>query len=234
MIKYPLTCVDNFFDNPASIVNYANSLSYTYDTEGRWPGYRSEQLHIINPDFFSYICIKYLRIHHTVEDLKDLYYKANASFQIVNTKYTEGWIHTDYPIAHTFIIYLSTLADLNSGTSFYELKDGAKTIPNAYSEAKKTYYNKIRENVPFTKDEEKYFKKIHKLNNSLFYETASFKNVFNRCIGFDGHMWHGAGKFETNINQDRLTLIVFFEDISSNTTGLQRSYSTPFTHMSSR
>ena len=42
MIKYPLTCVDNFFDNPASIVNYANSLSYTYDTEVMVTGLNSE------------------------------------------------------------------------------------------------------------------------------------------------------------------------------------------------
>ncbi len=44
-------------------------------------------------------------------------------------------------------------------------------------------------------------------------------------------MWHGAGKFETNVHQDRLTLIVFFDEISTPTTGLQRSYSTPFTSM---
>ena len=52
MIKYPLTCIDNFFENPSSIVNYANTLSYEADEEGRWPGYRSQPLHIINPDFF--------------------------------------------------------------------------------------------------------------------------------------------------------------------------------------
>tara|TARA_R100000988_G_scaffold6169_1_gene3500 strand:+ start:1124 stop:1831 length:708 start_codon:yes stop_codon:yes gene_type:complete len=229
MIKYPLTCIDNFFQNPTSIVNYANTLSYEADDEGRWPGYRSQPLHIIYPDFFSHICIKYLRAHHSEEDMKHLYYQANAHFQIVNTKYTEGWIHTDYPVNHTFIIYLSPLADLNSGTSFYEQKDGAKTIPNDYASAKKLYYKKIRDNVEITEKEKKFFNKVHKLNNSLFTETASFKNLFNRCIGFDGYLWHGAGKFDTNIDQDRLTLIVFFNEISTPTTGLQRSYSTPFT-----
>ena len=231
MIKYPLTCIDNFFDNPSSVANYANSLNFYPDPEGRWPGYRSEQLHVINPDFFSYICVKYLRAHHNEDDLKHLYYRADARFQIVNTKYTEGWIHTDYPVTHTFIVYLSPLADLNSGTSFYELKDGAKTIPNSYPDAKKIYYQKIKDNIPFTEKEKRFYNKIHKLNNSLFYETASLKNIFNRCIGFDGYMWHGAGKFETNVHQDRLTLIVFFDEISAPTTGLQRSYSTPFTSM---
>ena len=230
MIKYPLTCIDNFFDDPQSISKFAESLKYTPDPLNRWPGCRSETLYSINQDLFNYVCIKYLRAHHSQEEQKNLFYKADARFQIVNTEYTEGWIHTDYPIVHTMITYLSPSVDLDSGTSIYKLKDGAKTIDKSIFDIKKEYYRKVKENEKFTKKEEKHFAKIQKLNNDLFYETASFKNVFNRCIGFDGYMWHGAGKFKTNLKKDRLTLIIFFHEISSDVTGIQRCYSTPHTN----
>ena len=193
MIKYPLTCIDNFFDDPQSISKFAESLKYTPDPLNRWPGCRSETLYSINQDLFNYVCIKYLRAHHSQEEQKNLFYKADARFQIVNTEYTEGWIHTDYPIVHTMITYLSPSVDLDSGTSIYKLKDGAKTIDKSIVDIKKEYYRKVKENEKFTKKEEKHFAKIQKFNNDLFFETASFKNVFNRCIGFDGYMWHGAG-----------------------------------------
>ena len=36
--------VDNFFDDPEALVDYAKSLPMESDTEGRWPGKRSKQL----------------------------------------------------------------------------------------------------------------------------------------------------------------------------------------------
>ena len=46
MIKYPLTCIDNFFDDPQSISKFAESLKYTPDPLNRWPGSRSETISV--------------------------------------------------------------------------------------------------------------------------------------------------------------------------------------------
>ena len=50
---YPITCVDNFFDTPDDIKNYAKTLDYNYSKEGKWPGERSNHLHEINFNFYK-------------------------------------------------------------------------------------------------------------------------------------------------------------------------------------
>ena len=57
--------------------------------------------------------------------------------------------------------------------------------------------------------------------NSNFEETDRFNNLYNRCIGFDASIWHGANNLQSN--DERLTLIIFFSFISGPMTGLQRS-----------
>ena len=61
-------------------------------------------------------------------------------------------------------------------------------------------------------------------SNNDFEETVRFANVYNRCIGFDAAEWHAANQFsQTNEEESRLTLIVFWHEISCAQTGLQRS-----------
>ena len=61
-------------------------------------------------------------------------------------------------------------------------------------------------------------------NNNLFKEVIRFSNVYNRCIGFDGSQWHSANDF-SNIDkeEERLTLIMFWEAIVGQPTGLHRT-----------
>ena len=39
---YPTIQVQNFFKNPDEIVEYSKQLKFDYDSEGRWPGKRSD------------------------------------------------------------------------------------------------------------------------------------------------------------------------------------------------
>ena len=66
-------------------------------------------------------------------------------------------------------------------------------------------------------------KKYRKESNSDFEETVRFSNVYNRCIGFDAMEWHAANEFSQKTKNPRLTLIIFWNEISSGQTGLQRS-----------
>ena len=60
-------------------------------------------------------------------------------------------------------------------------------------------------------------KKLLKENNDSFEETISFNSKFNRVIMFDSSLHHAAQKFvEENIEEDRLTLIGFFNNINAN------------------
>ena len=53
---YPNLIVDNFFEDPDSIVDLSKNLQYSSSDDGRWPGLRSNYLHRIYPRLFDYIC----------------------------------------------------------------------------------------------------------------------------------------------------------------------------------
>ena len=44
-MTYPITIIDNFFDDPDAIVELANSLDYYAPETGNWPGVRTKRLH---------------------------------------------------------------------------------------------------------------------------------------------------------------------------------------------
>ena len=61
-------------------------------------------------------------------------------------------------------------------------------------------------------------------DNGNFEETVRFSNVYNRCIGFDGSNWHSANSFaQDSKEEERLTLIIFWMEITGPQTGLQRT-----------
>ena len=45
-MTFPVTIVDNFFDDPDAIVEVANNLKYFNPQGGHWPGTRTKNLHI--------------------------------------------------------------------------------------------------------------------------------------------------------------------------------------------
>jgi len=52
---YPNLIVDNFFEDPDSIVDLSENIEYTPSSDGRWPGFRSNYLHRIYPRLFDFI-----------------------------------------------------------------------------------------------------------------------------------------------------------------------------------
>ena len=62
-MTFPLTIVDDFFDDPDAIVELANSCMY-FDTDvGNWPGKRTEQLYEIDNRFFNYFGEKIFKLY---------------------------------------------------------------------------------------------------------------------------------------------------------------------------
>ena len=61
----------------------------------------------------------------------------------------------------------------------------------------------------------------HTNDCSFFETTVRFANIYNRCIGFDSSYWHCANDFSKN-KQPRLTLIIFWYEIVSGQSGIQR------------
>ena len=53
-MTYPITIVDDFFEDPDAIVAMADELKYYPPDRGNWPGVRTKQLHVVEERFFNY------------------------------------------------------------------------------------------------------------------------------------------------------------------------------------
>jgi len=50
---FPLQIIDNFFEDPKEVVNFANTLDFNTGSYGYWPGTRTFPLHEVNYNFFN-------------------------------------------------------------------------------------------------------------------------------------------------------------------------------------
>jgi hypothetical protein len=205
---WPTLCVDNFFINPYEIKKYALSLDYNHPKEGHYPGKRTEALHKINSDFHTLITTKILKLLYPM-NTDDLTWAAKSYFQKIdgNIYSQSGWVHQD-PDEFTVLIYLSH--HKNCGTSIFSSKDINSKIINNQSRVE-VHLKASLENKKIGEDSKELIS-----NNSQFEKTITFNSKFNRLILFDSSHYHAAEKFnEIGINEDRLTLIIFFESIFS-------------------
>ncbi len=214
---FPL-CVDNFFDKPDTIREWANSLPKERSVEGSWPGYRTAPLHEIDNEFHITLMLKVLSAYYDLKYANVSWSSCRAHFQVI-PKYSNedddvkniGWIHQDDGDELAGIIYLTPNADVNSGTSLFSLK---KEHENTYlkfsnNPHKHAMYNGMRI------DKEEYKNALHQ-HNDKFLETLKFGNVYNRLIVYGSQEYHRANSFVTN-SEDRMTLVFFMNGIKSGT-----------------
>ena len=204
---WPNICVDNFFENPKKILDFSSSLNYKIADDGRWPGKRTDLLHLVNPEFFNWSTKKILSILYPLEiNNKNFMWTATQYFQKISSKiYTNtGWIHRDDPDEFTVIIYLSN--HKNCGTSLYEPKEFAYCgIHEDFKQKSYLTLNKKLINDTQHLNE----------NNDRFTKIFTFPSKFNRLVLFDSNYFHAADQFidKDNLTEDRLTLITFFKEL---------------------
>lgn len=208
-MKYPTIIQDNFFKEPYHMLDYANSLEYTENDEN-YPGARTDCLSKINYDLYDSICLKALGLYDKVTGLTEQDvtkgYKIGLYFQKIQPQFGEGWVHIDYPAECTFLVYLNPNAPLDSGTSFYQIKNEYKTkvvdkLTNGLLEKKEAAYKHL-DNQGIEESEE-----ARKENNKIYEKTLDIGNVFNRLIMFDADIPHAQNNM--NYEHERITLVGF-------------------------
>ena len=165
-LKFPITIVDDFFDNPDEGRKFAQSLDYEKDLENRWPGSRTKPLHEISPIFYEKVMYRYLNIYYDTHQ-KNVNWCASMFFQKVDKSYNSGWVHSDIGCIVSNIVYLDKLSDPNTGTTIYEPKDYINVTFKNNEQKKKFFAGKIDNDEKFRNE-----------NNKQFRESVIIKNRY--------------------------------------------------------
>lgn len=205
MKKFPVTIVDNFYENPEIIREFALSQKF-YPSNGRYPGSRTDLLSDLNKNFFDTFCKKVTSLFYDFNNI-ELEWKVETTFQKIGklsknkeSKFNEGWIHYD-PYVFSGIIYLS---ENSVGTNIYDPID-----PND------TKYDQYQRDIFYSGGEiteEEYANGIIE-NNSKFKESIRIDGKFNRMVLFEGGVWHGVPSFYCQ-DEERLTQVFFFHKLN--------------------
>ena len=212
MKHFPAICVDNFYKDPDWVRKFALKQSYSNkeDAEGRYPGKRTSTLDVIHPKFFEDFTSKAMSIFYDYS--KPVNWTISASFQLIepydnikNCIRNAGWIHKDEDSVVAGIIFLTPNPDLDSGTSLYSLKENETFNDKNWLKIKTDFYQ--------GNPDPDYNNLLIQYNNK-FIKTATFNNVYNRLIMFDGDTYHGADGFYMN-SEPRLTQVFFVKQINT-------------------
>lgn len=221
---FPTICVDNFFNNPEKVREFALSLPYRpctgYENNnesdakftGIWPGYRTRRLHEINYDFFLLFTRKFFKIFYDINGINAPHWTVDVMFQRfpVNQygKIHSGWIHHDHTPG-AGVVYLTPGIDSSCGTSLYKSKENdffASMSPEVLELKNEQHLN-------FNPEKEYLYQKTIEYHNSRFVETVKFSNVYNRLIAYDGNTLHGVPNFYGENEQERLILVFFINEL---------------------
>jgi hypothetical protein len=124
MNLYPVTIIENFYENPDAIRAFALEQKYSYcheipDVKYVFPGCRSKDLFDLDKTLHEKICSKLISIFHNTEH-DYMRWAISTNFQIVTEEYKDGVIHTDHNKIFAAVLYLTPDAPLNSGTSLFK------------------------------------------------------------------------------------------------------------------
>jgi hypothetical protein len=213
MHTIPLTIVDDFFDDPNAIRNFALSQEFSPDPTGQWPGVRTQSLHLIDNDIFDIFTKKYFSLFFPVEKIG---WSVDARFQKIGKHYGEGWAHNDVGPIITGIVYLNPTPAPNSGTV---LLDKRSLRSNSRLNDKQTDKIAFYKNQA-SKEEVELFRQR---NNNEFTDSVIVNAKYNRLVTFDSHLIHKAQDFYGDNNDERLTLVFFVQDVTTANTPIYRS-----------
>jgi len=204
MINFPTLIIDNFYNDPDKIREFALKLEYE-DSPGNYPGKRTKFLHELNRELFIGFCSKFFQVYYPAVNIE---WNVYTSFWKVSTldpnplsPKNMGWIHEDNCIV-AGVVYLSPEINNKLGTTIYKKVSERKKIN--VSSMKKFYSTGIDDN----------FDESITNNNSMFEETMKIDNVYNRMICFDGNVSHSPSHYYME-NQTRLVQVFFVHNIKS-------------------
>ena len=202
MNLYPVTIIENFYENPDAIREFALAQKYTFcheieNIQYSFPGSRTADISTLDSALFEKICTKLVSVYHNAEH-DYMRWAITTSFQSVAAEYGHGVIHTDHNTIFAAVLYLTPDAPLNGGTSLF--KKNKNFDESQYLQA--------------LEDNDARFKtgkiKMDTAYHSMFDEIVTVNNVYNTLIIYEGRHFHAANQFFGKTLQDSRLAQVFF------------------------
>jgi Family of unknown function (DUF6445) len=208
MNLYPVTIVENFYENPEKIRKFALEQKYRFCYEIPnapyvYPGSRTKDLFDLDAELHAKICKKLVSVFHNAEH-DFMGWTISSSFQSVSDKYNQGVIHTDHNTIFAGVLYLTPDAPLDSGTSLY--RKNKKFDQSQYEQALADNDARFRaDNIVMDTEYHKMFDEVVRVNN-----------VYNTLILYEGRHYHSANKFfGKNVKNSRLAQVFFINKIDA-------------------
>ncbi len=210
MNLYPVTIIENFYENPDAVRQFALNQKYQFRKDIKnasyvFPGCRTKDLSIINKPLYESVCNKIVSVFHNAEH-DYMRWVMTTSFQSVGAEFDRGVIHTDHNTIFAAVLYLSPNAPLNSGTSLFK--------PNASFDAYKYELALQANDKRFNAGQVAMDTGYH----SMFDEIVNVKNVYNTLILYEGRHYHAANEFfGKTLKDSRLAQVFFVNKIDAQT-----------------
>jgi len=209
MNLYPVTVIQDFYNNPDEVRKYALQQKYTYRHEVKddvgyvYPGGRTKELRELSQSLYEKVCKKLISVFHIPEH-DVMQWQIKTSFQIVEGEYGQGLIHQDQNTVFAGVLYLTPNAPIDGGTSLFR--------KNAtYND--ELYWKTIKKNDENFKTKAPIDFSYH----SMFDEVVRVNNVYNTLILFEGDIHHCANQFFGETKQNaRLAQVFFITKINAN------------------
>lgn len=205
--KFPTIIIDNFFETPSSIRNFALQQEFSKKQKGNWPGYRTDSINLLDLDLYNVFSNK-LFSYFTVPGT-DFQYILDAQFQYSDSSFGSGWVHNDNYEKYDFagVVYLTPNPPDHTGTCIYDITDRTDKfskwddVDNAKWEfMKEDCPTEVRNKIVPLRDE---YNSIYKLQDVCC-------NKYNRCLIFSASQQHAEQNFfGTDKYDSRLTLCFF-------------------------
>lgn len=219
MTFFPITCIDDFYQNPDEVRKFALSQDFSQTVAGNYPGVRTRLLHEISENFFNTFCAKLFSLYYNYKH-EHINWIVETTFQKIypysdnrDSIFNEGWIHLDSQDSIAAgVIYLTPDPYPDAGTSFYEIIDRNYKCDG-----------KLRDTLYSGKevDRQEYIKEKHR-NTRAYQKINEIANRYNRCSFYGAQYPHRESKFVAHDTEPRLTQAFFIRDIKSMGTPLQR------------
>lgn len=212
--QFPVVCVDDFYDDPYKIRDFALSCEFSKQ-DGNYPGERTVPLYQINPSFFNTFCHRLFSLYFHFPQDNGVVWNVETYFQKIypfhedpTSSLNSGWIHKDSNgSVCAGVIYLNPDSYSNAGTSFYKLKKDIFHVDTDYELRNELYAEKKLDLDVYTTQQQKV--------NNQYTKTVEVGNVFNRLAFYGADIPHKENCFVASDTEPRLTQVFFVQEIKS-------------------